>query len=180
MWRHSAYLSMGEKRARMERRAARRRFLRYRLPAYLLLLAAACWAAWQHYRRLYPLEQVCPAEGDRFYDHCQEGRFHYLVELDFECLGKDRARMMLQAIGRPDRLAIGDMWPVGRVPAWLTLADAKAIRDGPCLERLRLDTACYYCEPTPKVSGGGSGRDAQGRDEQQQGLAAVSSKAGMS
>ena len=80
VWRHSAYLSMGEKRARMERRAARRRFLRYRLPAYLLLLAAACWAAWQHYRRLYPLEQVCPAEGDRFYDHCQEGRFHKPVE----------------------------------------------------------------------------------------------------
>ena len=109
---------------------------------------AACWAAWQHYRRLYPLEQVCPAEGDRFYDHCQEGRFHYLVELDFECLGKDRARMMLQAIGRPDRLAIGDMWPVGRVPAWLTLADAKAIRDGPCLERLRPVSYTHLTLPT--------------------------------
>ena len=94
--------------------------------------------------------QLCPAAGDRFYDHCAEGRQHYLIRIDWGCLGDRRAAAMQMAFsmendGKPLR-------GVGNVPAWLTEDNAKAVSVGPCMRGIDLDLACQHCVPQPKAA----------------------------
>jgi hypothetical protein len=77
-----------------------------------------------------------------------EGRKHYLIEIDWTCLGEKRTKVMRMALGMA---AGGDAARgVGRVPTWLTEENAEIVRAWPCIRRLRLDTTCRYCVPTPR------------------------------
>ena len=66
------------------------------LSVAFLGLAVGAGAA---YRYVYPTRQRCPAEGDRFYDHCKEGRRHALIKIDWECLGPRLSGAMRVAFG---------------------------------------------------------------------------------
>lgn len=114
----------------------------------VLMLAAAVAAGIVVYRELYPSEQRCPPESDRFHDHCKEGRKHYQLSLDWDCLGSRRAEAMRQALSLPS-----DGKPlkgVGEVPSWLADGDAATLENAPCMKGMKLDKACYYCVPTPR------------------------------
>ena len=116
--------------------------------ALLTIVVVGAAAAYYLYRERYPLEQRCPPEGDRFHDHCKEGRKHYLLKLDWSCLGHRRAEAMRMALSLPD-----DGKPlegVGEIPSWLTADNAKALTGAPCMREVLLDMACRYCKPTPK------------------------------
>ena len=41
---------------------------------------------------------------------------------------------------------------VGNVPSWLTDDNAAALRNGPCIQGVQEDKACWHCKPTPKAS----------------------------
>ena len=115
-----------------------------------LLLAILVGAIAAH-RYRYPSKQRCPPEGDRFFDHCQEGRTHYRLKLDWDCLGPRKSEIMRAALsldteGKP---LIG----VGDLPSWLTDKNAEALRGAPCIRAVEEDKACWYCKPTPKASG---------------------------
>ena len=118
----------------------------------VLALAAALAAAVPIYRERYPTKQRCPPETDRFYDHCKEGRQHYLLSLDWDCLGSRRAEAMREVLttlgslpkdGKPLR-------GVGELPMWLTDENADYLDRSPCMKRVAPDRACRYCKPTPK------------------------------
>lgn len=114
----------------------------------LTLLALALPLCYYAYRERYPAEQRCPPENDRFHDHCREGRKHYLLSLDWDCLGPRRAEAMRMALsmdtgGKP---LVG----IGEVPSWLTEENAAALKGAPCMKGMQLDMACRYCKPTPK------------------------------
>ncbi len=114
----------------------------------LLAILAGAVAA---YRWRYPSKQRCPPEDDRFFDHCQEGRTHYLLKLDWDCLGPRKAEVMrvalsLETEGKP---LIG----VGELPSWLTDENANALRGAPCIRGVDEDKACWYCKPTKKPTG---------------------------
>lgn len=102
------------------------------------------------YRYLYPLKQRCPAKDDRFYDHCMEGRKHYMIRIDWSCLGPRRSVAMRQAFDLPSDG--GTAKGIGEVPSWLTASNAEAVRNAPCINALVEDTGCWYCKPTPKKS----------------------------
>lgn len=100
------------------------------------------------YQERYPKEQRCPPEGDRFHDHCKEGRKHYVLSLDWSCLGPRRAEAMRMALSLPS-----DGKPlrgVGEIPSWLTEENAKALSGAPCMKGIVLDMACRYCKPSKK------------------------------
>ena len=114
-----------------------------------LLLAILVGAIAAH-RYRYPSKQRCPPEGDRFFDHCQEGRTHYRLKLDWDCLGPRKSEIMRAALsldteGKP---LIG----VGDLPSWLTDKNAEALRGAPCIRAVEEDKACWYCKPTPRAS----------------------------
>ena len=116
----------------------------------VVMVAAALLFAVRWYRENYPTEQRCPPESDRFHDHCKEGRKHYVLKLDWDCLGSRRAEAMRMALALPN-----DGKPlrgVGEVPSWLTDANAKILADpkAPCMKGVVVDKACRYCKPTPK------------------------------
>ena len=114
----------------------------------LCIAVGGAGAAYRLYRERYPTEQRCPPEGDRFHDHCKEGRKHYLLKLDWSCLGHRRAEAMRMALSLPD-----DGKPlegVGEVPSWLTADSVKTLTGAPCMRDVLLDLACRYCKPTPK------------------------------
>jgi len=145
---------MGEKRARQQRKQERLRRTwcwgrTHTVFALLLGLVFAAVAAFRTYRSWYPTEQRCPEETDRFHEHCREGRKHYMIGLDWDCLGKARAAVMARALGLPDGKKLRG---VGIVPSWLTEANANAVRDAPCIQSLRTDLACRYCVPTPRLA----------------------------
>ena len=114
------------------------------------------------YRERYPAKQRCPPETDRFYDHCMEGRKHYLLSLDWSCLGARRTEAMRMALSMPN-----DGKPlkgIGEVPSWLTDENAEALRGAPCMRNVLEDKACRYCKPTPKpqkADAGAAASDAQ-------------------
>lgn len=137
---------MGEKKQRAEKRAVQQR-RRARRPVYALLGCAAAAVCAYAYRQLYPLEQRCPPPDDRFHEHCVEGRKHYQIEIDWSCLGEKRTKVMRMALGMADE---DSERGVGMVPTWLTEENAEIVRVSPCIRRLRLDTACRYCVPTPR------------------------------
>ena len=80
--------------------------------ALAVLGAAVAWRRWS-----YPREQVCPPSTDRFHDHCKEGRRHYVIDIDWTCLGRRRADFMRAALGLPESTHLEG---VGSVPSWLT------------------------------------------------------------
>jgi len=137
---------MGAKKQRAEKRATQRRRWVWLL-VYALLGCGIAAAAAYGYRELYPLEQRCPPQNDRFHEHCTEGRKHYQIEIDWSCLGRKRAKLMQMALGVQDA---GDVKGVGWVPSWLTQENADIVRQSPCINRLSPDTACRHCAPTPK------------------------------
>ena len=102
------------------------------------------------YREYFPTEQRCPPEDDRFHDHCQEGRKHYVLSLDWTCLGTRRAEAMRAALSLPHdgKPLLG----VGDVPSWLTDANAEALATAPCIQAVEPDLRCSHCKPTPKMS----------------------------
>ena len=111
------------------------------------------------YRERYPSEQRCPPETDRFHEHCKEGRQHYLLSLDWTCLGSRRAEAMREALSLPS-----DGRPldgVGELPLWLTDENAETLRSSPCMRGVALDRACRYCKPTPKPQRDGGAADEQ-------------------
>lgn len=122
-----------------------------RLMMALLLagaLAAAGFLAFREYQERYPKEQRCPPEDDRFHDHCKEGRKHYVLSLDWTCLGARRAEAMRMALSLPS-----DGKPlkgVGEIPSWLTEENAEALRNAPCMKGMALDMACRYCKPSKR------------------------------
>lgn len=64
----------------------------------LLTVAVASTAIGVYlYRERYPAEQRCPPESDRFYDHCKEGRKHYMLSLDWDCESTPSPRHMHQS-----------------------------------------------------------------------------------
>eukprot|EP00967_Tisochrysis_lutea_P111685 scaffold175855_cov44-Tisochrysis_lutea.AAC.1 len=138
---------MGEKRQRAEKRAAKRRQRMLR-PLYALFACGTAAACAYGYRQLYPLQQRCPPQEDRFYDHCMEGRKHYQIEIDWTCLGRKRTQIMRMALGLTEEADASS--GLGKVPAWLTEENAQTVSTSPCINRLRLDTACRYCVPTPR------------------------------
>ena len=79
------------------------------LTALGVLGAAVFWS--------YPREQVCPPSTDRFHDHCKEGRRHYVIDIDWTCLGRRRADFMRAALGLPESTRLEG---VGSVPSWLS------------------------------------------------------------
>lgn len=102
------------------------------------------------YTELYPTVQRCPPEGDRFFDHCKEGRKHHVLSLDWSCLGPRRAEAMRMALGLPN-----DGQPltgVGTVPSWLTDDNAAVLAKAPCIQGIYPDLACRHCKPTKKMS----------------------------
>ena len=124
------------------------------------------------YRERFPTEQRCPPETDRFYDHCKEGRKHYLLSLDWTCLGSRRAEAMRMALSLPsDGKALKG---VGEVPSWLTDDNAEALRGAPCVRDVTMDKACRYCKPTPKPlpakteDKAGAGSEEQGQQQSPQ------------
>ena len=143
---------MGEKKARAVRQqaaAARRR--RLLLCSPLLAAGAACavYVAQRAYREGYPLTQRCPPETDRFHDHCAvDRRQHYLIGIDWSCLGAQRAAAMARALDLDSPRPRG----VGKVPSWLTEPNAAAVRGAPCILSLEPDLACRHCVPTPRLS----------------------------
>ena len=115
-----------------------------------MLLMGVLAGAVAAYRYRYPSKQRCPPEGDRFHDHCVEGRTHYVLKLDWDCLGPRRAEVMRMALS----LETGNkpLTGVGDVPSWLTDDNAAALRGAPCVQGIEADKACWYCKPTPKPS----------------------------
>jgi hypothetical protein len=122
-----------------------------RLVKALLLagaLAGGGFLAFREYQERYPKEQRCPPEDDRFHDHCKEGRKHYVLSLDWTCLGSRRAEAMRMALSLPS-----DGKPlkgVGEIPSWLTDENAEALRNAPCMKAMALDMACRYCTPSKR------------------------------
>jgi len=143
----------------------------------LLILLGGSFGGYKYYRYRYPLKQRCPPEGDRFYDHCMEGRTHYLLKLDWDCkrlnacllhvpqshslsvcvdgqpfagLGPRRAEAMRMALSLDtgEKAMIG----VGEIPSWLTDANAQALRGAPCMVDIVEDKGCWFCKPTAKPS----------------------------
>ena len=122
-----------------------------------LTTAAVCIAVlaagFAGYRRAYPSEQRCPPPTDRFNDHCMEGRKHFVIEIDWDCIGPQNAAHMRQALSLPEKTR---MRGVGRVPSWLTDESAAGVRAltktkvGPCIRDFVLDLACNYCVPEPR------------------------------
>ena len=114
----------------------------------ITLLLGAIGGGIAAYRYRYPSTQRCPPEGDRFFDHCKEGRTHYLLKLNWTCFGPRKAEVMRTALsldtgGKP---LVG----VGEVPSWLTDENAVALRDAPCMIGVEDDKACWHCKPSPK------------------------------
>ena len=114
----------------------------------VVLLALSGVAGVLIYRERYPAKQRCPPEDDRFHDHCKEGRTHYVLSLDWDCLGARRAEAMRMALsiendGKP-------LKGVGEVPSWLTDENAVALKSAPCMRGIATDKACRYCKPTPR------------------------------
>jgi hypothetical protein len=91
----------------------------------------------------YPSQQRCPPEGDRFHDHCVEGRKHYVLKLDWTCLGERRAEVMRMALSLPSdgKPLVG----VGEVPSWLTDENADVLRHSPCINGVRSDMVRDPC-----------------------------------
>ena len=106
----------------------------------IAIAAAAC-------HRAFPSEQRCPPPEDRFYDHCKEGRKHYMINIDWACLGPERSTVMHQALGLEGEAQVQH----GRVPSWLTSAHADVVRVSPCVQDVRVDLACWHCKPTPRT-----------------------------
>ena len=106
----------------------------------LAAIAAALWLRW------FPSTQRCPPAGDRFHEHCKEGRQHYLISIDWACLGQERSAVMRQALGLE-----GDAANQGRVPSWLSAAHAEVVRKSPCVQDVRVDLGCWHCAPTPRT-----------------------------
>ena len=150
-----------EERAKERRRRAARRWV---VASGGVSGALAVGAAALH-RRWYPAKQVCPPADDYFHQHCIEGREHYRLEIDWECLGPANAKHLRGALG-----VDGDGAPP-YVTRWLPQKDARFLDQFRCTST-RLDRACYYCVPTPKPKkedttrsgAGGSGTDVGGAD----------------
>ena len=104
------------------------------------IAAAAC-------HRAFPSEQRCPPTEDRFYDHCKEGRKHYMINIDWACLGPERSTVMRRALGLEGEAQAQH----GRVPSWLTPAHADVVRVSPCVQDVRVDLACWHCKSTPRT-----------------------------
>ena len=124
------------------------------------------------YLHRYPSKQRCPSENDRFYEHCQEGRTHYVLKLDWDCLGARRSEAMRMALSLPSdgKPLVG----IGAVPSWLTDANADTLRSSPCIQGVIEDKACWYCKPTPKPpSQDMDAKQGQGGHRQASGKAAV-------
>jgi hypothetical protein len=114
--------------------------------AVLVAVLAAAGARW--YRQNYPTEQRCPPPEDRFHDHCMEGRKHYMISIDWDCIGKQNARYMKLMLGLPEDTRTRG---VGTVPSWLTEENADAIRKLECARGLVVDLACNHCKNTPRL-----------------------------
>ena len=95
--------------------------------------------------RWFPREQRCPPAEDRFHDHCKEGRKHFMISIDWACLGPERSNVMRQALGLEDQAQDG------RVPSWLTPVHADVVRGSPCVQDVRADLGCWHCKPTSKT-----------------------------
>lgn len=104
------------------------------------------------YRYRYPSKQRCPPEGDRFYEHCKEGRTHYQLEMDWDCLGPRRAEALREALSQGKQLEDEGkpLVGIGYIPSWLTDEDAAALRGAACMNNVKADKACWYCKPSPK------------------------------
>lgn len=89
--------------------------------------------------------QRCPAEDDRFFEHCKEGREHYRLKINFECLGEEAARYLRRSIGMTDE----DTSPY--VNRWLTKEHATVVSGHQCIDA-QLDRACWYCIPEKRAS----------------------------
>ena len=72
---------------------------------------------------------------------------HYMIGIDWACLGPQRSQVMRQALSLEEE---PDTGAPGRVPSWLTAAHAEAVRGSPCVQDVTADLACWYCKPTPK------------------------------
>ena len=131
--------------------------------AVLAAIAAAC-------HRAFPSEQRCPPTEDRFYDHCREGRKHYMINIDWACLGPERSTVMRQALGLEGE---AQAQHGGRVPSWLTSAHADVVRVSPCVQDVRVDLACWHCKPTPRTALQ-QAADAETADAQERRAAAAS------
>lgn len=64
-------------------------------------------------------------------------------------LGSQRAEAMRVALSLPSD-GNKPLRGVGKVPSWLTDANAKALENAPCMRGMALDKACRHCKPTPK------------------------------
>ena len=132
-------------RARAAKRAKARSW--WQMPAIALCVLGLAVGAGLLYRERYPAVQRCPPESDRFHEHCKEGRQHYLIKIDWDCLGASRARVMQLAFQLESD---GDLTGVGYVPSWMRASDAAAVAGSPCILGLQLDRGCRYCKPAPK------------------------------
>jgi hypothetical protein len=94
--------------------------------------------------------QRCPAEGDRFRDHCVEGRNHYQLTMDWECFGPRRADAMRIALDIELPLGQKFLHGKGEVSTWLTAENAVTVKSSPCISGAELDLSCQHCKPTPK------------------------------
>lgn len=145
-------------------------------PLWALAASAIVSAAggYGFHRYRWPTEQRCPPEKDRFHEHCKEGRKvpsapafflpqilamltrccvppqHYVLSLDWSCLGVRRAEVMRAALSLPDDGK--PMTGIGLVPSWLTEENAAALRSSPCMKDVELDLACWHCKPTPRTA----------------------------
>ena len=120
----------------------------FALVAVLSLLAVAAAVA---LRWVYPSEQRCPPEDDRFHDHCKEGRTHYMIQLDWACLGPERSQLMRKVLAVEDDDAnqeTGSSW----VPSWLTSTHANVVEGSVCVNAVRPDRGCWYCKKSPRTA----------------------------
>ena len=113
-----------------------------------VLLLALVVAAWAAYRYIYPVVQRCPPPEDRFHEHCKEGRTHYVISIDWDCLGPTRAAGLAHGLGMPADEVVSS--GVSGVPSWLSDENAAAVRGAPCIRGLSEDRGCWHCKPTPK------------------------------
>ena len=60
--------------------------------AVIVAAVAVAYGAWREHMlndylpAQYHRQQVCPPPEDRFHDHCMEGRTHFAIEVDTDCL----------------------------------------------------------------------------------------------
>ena len=122
--------------------------------AVIVAVVAVAYGAWREHMlndylpAQYHRQQVCPPPEDRFHDHCMEGRTHFAIEVDTDCL--DQAGAGKSAALRGVFGVSEDASGVFTALRWLAESDAAFLGKAPCVKSLKADRNCRLCVFTPR------------------------------